>query len=789
MMAFAPPHQEHSSILAGPSYVHGKPKSFQMEQDSHSKRQLNHTFEGQNVGQMNYGTFARGKFQESEAKDDLHHFSSRPDVSSPPPRPIRSNVRPAAEGREAKTKTENQFNSFDIPEEQIEESSDDEKENQEEGEKRQIQDVVEEKSNQVYADRPFWGERSMSLDEATSMDQQRSIVSQRTNRSRLDSAPSGTQTHYRSRSHFSIPDIAIISADEEGNEVRYELQLEQAKRRLIFGPSKDVNYADDEDHGKSKHANQEQNDRNSIDQKQQTKAPATMKAKAQLAMFTFPTSHATDTSTNKKKQGKSSYTNRAPPSIYIMNTENQSHISDAIEAAKYPLPVSPTSPSFQKNMMQVQQEQMRTSSNGAKYANDSSRNMKSSHDTELKESQNNSSTSKFGKRLRKSSLPNLFGKKERDAANAIAMQSMPNGEPSSAFGHPSNSRQQQQTTSSDPVNVTESLSKVMIVNKNVSDSKFETERRDDGFREPKTKRMEAESESNSQYVGVIPPLHHQNLPFTTHHHASNTVIMKPDGPTSPTSQVPSSPTSTLGRPSSTSSLTKKEIKQRQKEERNLIKELERVDKMVRKHDEKAIKAQKKAEEKKRKEEKKQKKDNLHLQISAPIAVTVMPASQSIHSSNTIQAGQMTDQSSRSAVPNSIITPSPLGEAFITPFPTATQVDQNGPESFSIDSEKKHPGKRTVEKQSLDDESTEPSYEAEYVHTSDDQDYDELTQPSKSAPRISLPPSSAASLSLFDSLYKEVDAMESSFDMQYPVEAQERRKSIATPSAPQSPNFI
>ena len=65
---------------------------------------------------------------------------------------------------------------------------------------------------------------------------------------------------------------------------------------------------------------------------------------------------------------------------------------------------------------------------------------------------------------------------------------------------------------------------------------------------------------------------------------------------------PTSPTFSIVRPSSTSSLSKKEIKQRQKEEKNLIKELEKVDKMVRKHDQKAMKAQKKADEKRKKED-------------------------------------------------------------------------------------------------------------------------------------------------------------------------------------------
>ncbi|PWN34477.1 uncharacterized protein FA14DRAFT_72927 [Meira miltonrushii] len=680
MMAFAPPHKEHNSILT--NIKHSNPTSYQMDQSSR-----NHA-----NGLMN-----RTKYTNRETKDDLH--SSRPGVFSPPPRPIRSNVRPAAEVRATRTKAENAQNTPNIDEERVGEAI---------VEEDQASEDEEEGENKINPDQPYWTERSMSLDEAKSLEQQKSINALRTNRPRLDSAPSGTGSHYRSRSHFSIPDIAITSADEEGNEVRYELQLEQAKRRLILCPSRS---GEDEDYSTS----QAQNNPSKEDKKQKAKAPATNKAKAQLAMFTFPTSASSATSSGKKKTSKTSSDARAPPSINIVNAEGQSRILEASEAAKYPLPLSPTSPSSQRDSMQEQQRQMIMSASGS---------------TATKEQVNESvsapvmSSSKFGKRLRKSSLPNLFGKKERDAAHAAAMQIMP--------------------SDADPVGMTGS-------------SKGEDNRDVNG----------------QHYVGGIPAMSHYNA----------------EVPTSPISQAPSSPTSTMGRPSSTTSLTKKEVKQLQKEERNLIKELEKVDKMVRKHDEKAIKARKKAEEKQRKEEKKQKKDTVnHRQISAPIAVTVMPASQALHSPISIEAEMKADRVTHKP----ITTPSPLEEIRNSSFdessfPRASHTEPKSVEPLFIEPKRDQVTQNIKKKKpSLDSADTEPTYQDEDTYTLGDQQDQQLPQLSKAAPRISLLPNTVASLSLFDSLYKEVDAMESSFDMQYPVEAQERRKSIASSSAPQSP---
>lgn len=672
-MAFAPPHMEHNSILKSTPFVHSNPTSFQMDPNSR-----NH------AAKVN-----RTDFTKKEIKDDLH--SSRPGVFSPPPRPIRSNVRPAAEVREARTKAGSAPATFDIDEETADEAIEEEEQNSED----------EESETKVNPDQSYWTERSMSLDEAKTLEQQRSINALRTNRPRLDSAPSGTGSHYRSRSHFSIPDIAITSADEEGNEVRYELQLEQAKRRLILSPSKSGSDPNDGEHSTSQ------------DQKP-AKAAATTKAKAQLAMFTFPTSSSSGTSASKKKTSQAPNVTRVPPSINLVNTEGQSRILEASEAAKYPLPLSPTSPSSQGDSLQEQQRQMSIIATGSKT-------------TKQQVNESGSApvigTSKFGKRLRKSSLPNLFGKKEREAANAAAMQIMP--------------------SDADPVSNTDSGN------------------RDDG----------------QQYVGGISAISHYNA----------------EVPTSPISQVPSSPTSTMGRPSSTTSLTKKEVKQRQKEERNLIKELEKVDKMVRKHDEKAIKARKKAEEKQRKEEKKQKKDVAnHRQISAPIAVSVIPVSQTLPSPTSMEAERKADLMTQKPV----TTPSPLPLEEIrnssfdeSSFPKANHMEPKSVQPLFIESMNDQVTQGIKEKQSLDSADTEPTYQDEDTNTSEEQHDQQLPQLSNSAPRISLLPNTVATLSLFDSLYKEVDAMESSFDMQYPVEAQERRKSVASSSAPQSPKLF
>lgn len=65
-------------------------------------------------------------------------------------------------------------------------------------------------------------------------------------------------------------------------------------------------------------------------------------------------------------------------------------------------------------------------------------------------------------------------------------------------------------------------------------------------------------------------------------------------PISPT--LPSPPSLAPSSPTSVRALTKREKQVKQKEEKNLIKDLEKIDKMVRKHDEKAQKAAKKAVE-------------------------------------------------------------------------------------------------------------------------------------------------------------------------------------------------
>lgn len=707
MMAFAPlPHKEHILTNASSSFVHPTSKSFQMNQKSH-------------VHSNNFTN------KRNEIKDDLH--SSRPGVFSPPPRPIRSTVRPAAEVRAAREKAEISSTSFKMNEEQMDETMEEEEEDEEQNSE---EDQIETKINNNRT--TSWTERSMSLDEA---EQQRSINAFRTttaaNRPRLDSAPSGIGSHYRSRSHFSIPDIAIISADEEGNEVRYELQLEQAKRRLILNPSKVIESKDDKDHI-------------ALDEvsKQQLKSPATTKAKAQLAMFTFPSSSSNGNQEGgKKKSSKSSNLSRIPPSIHVVNTEGQSRILDASEAAKFPLPLSPTSPTSSSQGLQDQQSQTSIHSvNDQVFQSESAPIITNS----------TTMTGKIGKRLRKSSLPNLFGKKERDAANAAAMQIMPiDGTNESFVQSSSNIRQHVFVArqSSDPVSINESLSGI------------------------------GNGGNASQYVAG----HNAEVPTSP-----------------PISQVPSSPTSTMGRPSSTTSLTKKEVKQRQKEEKNLIKELEKVDKMVRKHDEKAIKAQKKAEEKKRKEERKQqKKENtIQRQISAPIAVTVMPASQAIHSIIPTQAAGTKEAERSITYQTPITTPSPLEELRNSSFDESSfpkQInykEQKSTEPLFIEPRYDQDKKKKEEKQSLEKEDDENTHQIDDAHTyQEDEQESQLPQLSKAAPRISLLPNTVASLSLFDSLYKEVDAMESSFGIQYPVEAQERRKSVASSSAPQSPKFL
>ena len=69
--------------------------------------------------------------------------------------------------------------------------------------------------------------RGASLDDSTDS----SSRLQRNTRQRTDSAPAAGLSHRRARSHFSIPDVVVTSCEEEGEEVHFEVKMEPARRK------------------------------------------------------------------------------------------------------------------------------------------------------------------------------------------------------------------------------------------------------------------------------------------------------------------------------------------------------------------------------------------------------------------------------------------------------------------------------------------------------------------------------------------------------------------------------
>lgn len=486
----------------------------------------------------------------AEQIDDLH--SSRPGVFSPPPRPIPSKARPAAEVRAARAQKGTRMTPLDETEDdeqQDQEGSNDQENHRDSRYTSSVNDEDKQDDGKRRSSSRV-PERGMSLDEIAQSSNvtltDTSSTTPRSFRPRLESAPSAGISHYRSRSHFSIPDVTVTTSEEEGNETHFELQLEHAKRRMMLPASE-----------KGSALGQKDAARSDLDVGKLKFPSAPLDSSAQLR-------------TRKER----------PPAIRVVDAEGNP--TSALEVAQYPLPTSPTSPTAFQQSDDV------------------------SHGT----GNVNQTGSKIGRRLRKSSLPNLFGKKERDAAHVAALRAMPASPTSPTPGlmeqlrhtsGPSAERSRSGSAGSEA-----SLGARPSREKNGSATDRGEVSSPTSARPQMHKQFDGGSGSESS-------LTNDALSMSASPATSTAPTSTPHSPTSPTqSSRPYSPLSAFfasksnnksAGPLGSPTLTKKEIKQRQQEEKMLIKELEKVDKMVRKHDEKTLNAQKKAEGKRRKEQK------------------------------------------------------------------------------------------------------------------------------------------------------------------------------------------
>lgn len=403
-------------------------------------------------------------------------FSARPQVASPPPRPVKASFRPPVQGIESSVANEGFYDEASIMA----------------------------RSDSLFR-HPASRMRRYSFEESATNNDDDS--SERFMRPRLGSAPSSDIKHQRERSHFSIPDVMVTTCDEEGQlETHFEVQLEETARRALI-PSSTLN-------------------RRTSEQKQ------------------TPSQSSSNVFKRKPR----------PPAIQVVDHDKAADDVDQENSDRTEVP--PQTPKTPTTPM-------------------------SASSTE--------SGSKFARRLRKSSLPSLFARRERDAVIAKGPQEeAPPTPPLPQFFRKQPEVQEEifapKTPETHEAISTSSSKDTVPLQRDRSDSSGLST--SSGQQSPATSADPSSPPTSPSNATAAPtsPL----VSFFT----NRSKLSHPGAPKSPKEPRPPSPPSSLNR---------KSLKQQKKEEKNLIKELERVDKMVRKHDKKALKEEQRAAERVRKE--------------------------------------------------------------------------------------------------------------------------------------------------------------------------------------------
>jgi hypothetical protein len=305
---------------------------------------------------------------------------------------------------------------------------------------------------------------------------------------------------------------------------------------------------------------------------------------------------------------------------------------------------------------------------------------------------------RLSQRLRKSSLPNLFSRRERDAAAAAIMQALP---PSpTVIDHSHDVRSSAAT----------------------SPKKMATMPTDDSVT-PQT------------------PTSPTSRPFSP-----LSLFFGQPGGGKMSSQLPTTQSASARSGSTTPTMSKKELKKRQKEERAMIKELEKVDKMVRKHD-------KQTEKEKRKARGKGHQDN---KAADSAVVSDNPAPRSPLRRLTFFGQGQPDGAESSLTSRPGVAPTECQHPLSAIMGDFAEIAPKSPRSKGLE---------------LQDE------ESCAVSGGRDADIQSVQRPIDILPPV-LPThnaASATSVDMFDSLYEQVNAMELSFGHHYPIEAQHIRK--------------
>lgn len=424
---------------------------------------------------------------------------------------------------------------------------------------------------------------------------------------RSDSEPSAGVLHRRERSHFSIPDVMVTTSDEDGHETHFEIQLEEGYRRTPFGLVTPTAIATGQAHrpdvAQSMDGNQPDSSPSSSNLGGSGDNTVAIAASAAAAKVFSRKSRAP---TVKLLSGK------ARKETLAYGPSNNGDIED-------PGAPSPTLPVQSPSDLASSSFDFSDSENDGGNGGDS------------KDTSN--ARSRIVRRLRKSSLPNMFGRRERDAAFSAAAQEMP-----------ASPVAQQPTGTSEPVSqrkasdtwaVSNTKAKTAEVKKGRETRRSSREDSKAAFiskaDDSHNARTRAESGSPTM-TGTLdssvasPSSPHFAIPqregsvgglWESEPQLPSPTPLSAERPRKPSSPILSlfqrnaSPCSKDGAGrlspdkdpvtvSPSASDSKKERKQRRKEETHMIKELERVDKMVRKHDAQAREAARKAEEKERK---------------------------------------------------------------------------------------------------------------------------------------------------------------------------------------------